>query len=131
MTTELDLVYIVDDDEIIIFLTNKLLMSEQFCKRVMMFQDAEIALETLRASLHSGQDVPDAILFDLDMPVMDGWEFIDEVRKLPVHIPSFVFTSSINPSDKKRADMYHGIRDFITKPLNKIKLQKILRQLYV
>lgn len=125
MTKEPDLVYIVDDDEIIIFLTNKLLMSQHFCKRVMMFDDAEAALDKLRSSLETGQDIPDAILFDLDMPVMDGWEFMDEVQKLNTDIPAFVFTSSINPSDKRRASQYPGIKDFITKPLDKMKLKKI------
>jgi CheY-like chemotaxis protein len=127
MTKELDLVYMIDDDEIIIFLTSKLLMSEHFCKRLMAFQDAESALAKLNSSLVTGQDIPDAILFDLHMPVNNGWDFIEEVQKLQVNIPAFVFTASINPADKKRSYQYKEIKDYISKPLSKIKLQSILK----
>jgi CheY-like chemotaxis protein len=127
MTKELDLVYMIDDDEIIIFLTSKLLMDEQFCRRLMTFENAESALAKLSASMETGQDIPDAILFDLHMPVMNGWDFIEEVQKLQVNIPAFIFTASINPSDKKRSYEYNKIKGFISKPLTQIKLQKILK----
>jgi CheY-like chemotaxis protein len=126
MTKELNLVYMIDDDEIIIFLTTKLLMSEHFCRRLVAFQDAESALAKLNSSLATGQDIPDAILFDLHMPVINGWDFIEEVQKLQVNIPAFIFTASINPSDKNRSHQYKEIKDFISKPLTKIKLQNIL-----
>lgn len=123
----MDLVYIIDDDEIITYLTNKLLMTEDFCKRVEAFTDVPSALEKLKQSLVTNEEVPDAILFDIDMPIMDGWDFIEEFKKLNVDIPAFVFTFSVNPSDKLRSYQYHEIKDFIAKPITKVKLQKILR----
>jgi CheY-like chemotaxis protein len=127
MIKELNIVYLIDDDEIMTFLTNNLLLTEHFCKKVMMFTDAEMALSQLKEALQTKTDIPDIILLDLQMPVMTGWDFIEEFKKLDTKIPAFVFTSSINPADKNKAHGYPEIKDFILKPLTKMKLQKILR----
>lgn len=126
---KVDLAYIIDDDEIIIYLTDKLIRKGNFCERVQTFTGAEDALETLKQAIASGEDIPEVILFDLNMPNMNGWEFIEEFKKLKFEkeIPTFVFTSSIDPSDKQRSYQYPEIRDFITKPLTVHKLDKILR----
>ena len=126
---KVDLAYIIDDDEIIIYLTDKLIKKGDFCERVSTFTDAAKALETLKTAIKTGKDLPEVILFDLNMPNMNGWEFIEEFKKLkiPKEIPTFVFTSSIDPNDKQRSFQYPEIRDFITKPLTIQKLDKILR----
>jgi len=126
---KVDLAYIIDDDEIIIYLTDKLLKKVDFAEKVETFFDAESALNTLKTAIQSGENIPDVILFDLNMPVMNGWDFIEEFQKLKQDIPCYVFTSSIDPSDKQRSFQYPEIRDFITKPLTVQKLDKILRLL--
>lgn len=126
---KVDLVYIIDDDEIIIYLTDKLIKKSDFCERVETFTDAASALARLQFSLQTGENIPEIILFDLNMPGMSGWDFIDEFKKINFEkaIPTFIFTSSIDPNDKQRSFQYPEILDFITKPLTKQKLDKILR----
>lgn len=126
---KLERVYIIDDDEVIIYLTNKLIASVDFCETVETFLEAEVALEKLKGCLETGNELPDAILFDLNMPVMNGWQFIEAFQKLPGarNIPCFVFTTSIDAADKNKALKYKIIKDFITKPLTHQKLDKILR----
>jgi len=126
---KIDLAYIIDDDEIIIYLTGQLLKKEEFCKLTETFTDGLQAIQRLKKVLENEEQLPDVILFDLNMPVMDGWEFVDEYLKLMVNkeIPLFVFTSSINPADKDKSFSYSCIRGFIQKPLTKQKLDKILR----
>jgi CheY-like chemotaxis protein len=126
---KVELAYIIDDDEIIIYLTDKLLKKVDFANKVETFFDAESALKALNFAKQQGENIPDVILFDLNMPVMNGWDFIEEFQKLKLDIPCFVFTSSIDPSDKQRSYQYTEIRDFITKPLTVQKLDKILRLL--
>lgn len=126
---KVDLAYIIDDDEIIIYLTDKLLKKVEFANNVETFFNAESALKTLKIAIQQGENIPDVILFDLNMPVMNGWDFIEEFQKLKLDVPCFVFTSSIDPSDKQRSYQYPEIRDFITKPLTVQKLDKILRLL--
>jgi CheY-like chemotaxis protein len=124
---KIDLAYIIDDDEIIIYLTDKLLKKVDFAEKIEKFTDANSAIDRLKNALETGEDIPEVILFDLNMPVMNGWDFIEEFRKLKQDIPTFVFTSSIDPADKQKSFQYPEIKDFIPKPLTIQKLDKILR----
>ena len=126
---KIDLAYIIDDDEIIIYLTGALIKKEEFCNRTETFTDGLQAIKRLKVAIEKNEDLPQVILFDLNMPVMDGWEFVDEYMKLGIDksIPLFVFTSSINPADKEKSFSYASIKGFIQKPLTKQKLDKILR----
>lgn len=126
---KINLAYIIDDDEIIIYLTNKLIMNAEFCNQLETFTEAKTALERLKLALQTGENIPDVVLFDLNMPEMNGWDFIEEFKKLDFgkEIPTFIFTSSIDPNDKQRSFQYEEIKDFITKPLTLQKLDKILR----
>jgi CheY-like chemotaxis protein len=124
---KIELAYIIDDDEITIYLTDKLLKKVDFSERVEKFTEASKALDAIKLALETGENTPDVILFDLNMPVMNGWEFIEEFHKLKSKIPTIIFTSSIDPSDKQKSYSYKEIKDFITKPLTVLKLDKILR----
>ena len=126
---KVDLAYIIDDDEIIIYLTNKLIMKSDFCNTIETFTGAKDALSRLEMAAKTGENIPDVILFDLNMPEMNGWEFIEAFKKINFEkeIPTFIFTSSIDPNDKQRSFQYSEIKDFITKPLTVQKLDKILR----
>ena len=99
----LDLVYIIDDDEIIIYLTDQILKSTDFCKKVHTFTAASDALQSLKAALDTKIDVPEAILFDLNMPVMDGGTLLKWVKSSPrLHdLPVLVITSAGNPAKDK------------------------------
>jgi CheY-like chemotaxis protein len=126
---KIGLAYLVDDDNISNYLTGKILENVEFCDRLEIFSDAQNALEALKTAIDTGNNIPEAILFDLNMPEMDGWGFIESFTKLPlkVKIPTFIFTSSIDPADREKSERYEVIKDFITKPLTIIKLDKILR----
>lgn len=126
---KIDLAYIIDDDEIIIYLTGEIIKTANFTEKTETFLDGQQAINRLKQVIEEGGKLPDVILFDLNMPVMDGWEFVDEFLKLPIkkEIPLFVFTSSINPADKDKSFSYSTIKGFIQKPLTNQKLDKILR----
>lgn len=72
--------------------------------------------------------MPDAIYLDIEMPIMNGWEFMDEFLKLPEDIRSkiniFIVTSSISNDDKDKAASYPEIKKYITKPLDAEKLNE-------
>ncbi len=126
---KIGLAYLVDDDNISNYLTGKILENVEFCDRLEIFSDAQNALNALKTAIETGKDIPEAILFDLNMPEMDGWGFIENFTQLPMKtkIPTFIFTSSIDPSDREKSENYEVIKDFITKPLTIVKLDKILR----
>lgn len=122
-------VYIIDDDEIIIYLTDRLISEEEFCEKNTTFENGLKALDKIKEVLEKNEALPDLLLVDLNMPVMDGWEFIDQFEKLalPKPIPIFIFTSSINPIDTEKANQHKSIKGYIQKPLTPIKLDKIKR----
>jgi response regulator RpfG family c-di-GMP phosphodiesterase len=123
--------YIIDDDEIILYLSEKLIKKHAFCENLEKFNDAKSALQRLKFALEVGENLPNVILFDLNMPKMNGWEFVSKLDELlnafNVNIPSFIFTSSIDKVDEEKAANYSRISGFIQKPLSLVKLNKILR----
>lgn len=128
---KLDTVFLIDDDEVIVYLTNKLIASSEFCENIENFFDAQSALNRLNELRANGELYPDAILFDLNMPVMDGWQFIEAAQKVTEfrRLNFIVFTTSIDAADKNKSLKYKMIKDFITKPLTPQKLDKILRNI--
>lgn len=126
---KVDLAYIIDDDEVIIYLTDLLVKNVEFCDKLSSFTDADKAMIALKESIISGKDLPSVILIDLNMPIKDGWTFLDELSamQLKQEIPVFIFTSSINPVDIEKAKNYPIVKDYVIKPLTIHKINKILR----
>ncbi len=126
---KIDLAYIIDDDDIIIHLTEHIIKKANFSERTETFTDCAQAIKRLKRAIINDEKLPEVILFDINMPGMDGWEFVDEYLKLPLkkEIPLFVFTSSIRPEDHQKSYAFRAIKGFIQKPLTKTKILKILR----
>jgi CheY-like chemotaxis protein len=125
----INLAYIIDDDEITIYLTDNIMKKVNFCERVEKFTHGMDAINRLKFALEVNENIPDVLLFDLNMPGMDGWEFIEEFSKLPLskEIPAFIFTSSIDSEEIEKSKHYEHIKGVIIKPLNIQKINKILR----
>jgi len=87
---------------------------------VMHFVNGQAAINQLLISVEKKESIPDLILLDLDMPVMDGWEFLDAFLKLPIakQVCVFVLTSSIHPHDREKARHYSLVKGFFSKPLD-------------
>ncbi|WKN45195.1 response regulator [Tunicatimonas pelagia] len=87
--------------------------------------DGEEALEVLKDTSRS---LPDLILLDINMPRMNGWEFLDELPKLHCQdldqVKVYMLSASRNPDDVEKAKKYTMVRGFISKPLepNEVKL---------
>jgi CheY-like chemotaxis protein len=118
-------VFLIDDDEIVVYLTNILLYKTGFADEVVTFTRSTEGLnELLKTNL---DELPDLILLDINMPELDGWEFLDQLKKHHIKIPVFIITSSINPSDKTKGNAHKMVNGVISKPLTKNCLDKIKR----
>jgi CheY-like chemotaxis protein len=124
---KINLTCIIDDDPIFIFAAKRILKVSNFCNNFTIFNDGEEAITKLKPILESGDNVPDIILLDLNMPIMDGWQFLDEFIKMKTtkQIALYIVSSSIDPVDLAKAKTYETVTDFIIKPLSKAKLEKI------
>ena len=127
--TSLELTYVIEDDPITATTTKFLLEKNWQGERVQTYHDGEQALTQLVAALERGLDVPDLILLDLNMPRMDGWEFLEEFSRLslPHPICVLVLTSSINPADHVKAARYQHVAGYFPKPLNARSIHQLRR----
>jgi CheY-like chemotaxis protein len=114
------LAYIIENDHITAVVTELVLRKNLRRGEVKHFANGQVALHQLLATVKGKENIPDLILLDLDMPVMDGWEFLDAFVKLPIakQVCVFVLTSSIHPNDREKAKNYSIVKGFFSKPLD-------------
>jgi CheY-like chemotaxis protein len=127
----IDTTCIIDDDPIFVFGTKKIMELSNFCKNFMIFNNGQEALISLAPLLKSGKDLPDIILLDLNMPIMDGWQFLDEFIKIPSKkkVTIYIVSSSIDPVDLSKVNKYDAVSNYIVKPITVDKLQEMLADL--
>jgi CheY-like chemotaxis protein len=125
-----DLTYVVEDDPITATITKILLESVLPGGRVQTYANGQQALDRLTAALREGTgEVPDLILLDLNMPLLDGWEFLDILNglSLPRAVCILVLTSSINAEDRAKAARYPNVAGYFAKPLDVGGVVRVLR----
>lgn len=130
MIKQLDCILLIDDDEPTNYL-NKLTLEQMGCTRhIRVAQSGQAALDYLRNSFPR----PDLIFLDINMPAMDGWEFMEEYKKLPeeqkADIVLIMLTTSLNPDDELRTLETPEIAGFENKPLKQDRLEKILNKYF-
>ena len=125
-----DLACIIDDDPIFVYGTKRLMQLTQFCDKFLVFHNGQDAIDYLRPAILNNQKKPEIILLDLNMPVMDGWQFLDELIKIPaeVLITIYIVSSSIDPADMNKAKQYDNVTNYLIKPMNPERLKEILRE---
>lgn len=122
---------IVDDDPITVFGIRKMLNTVVECEIVEAYKNGKVAFEALNKKLKENEDIPEVIFLDINMPIMDGWQFLDEFLKLPIkkRIRINIVTSSIDPFDKNKWEYYkentHHLITFNNKPINKQDIEEI------
>ena len=107
-------ILIIDDDPINNLICEKILHIKGISSNSFSFTSAAKALEFLAEV--EGQS-PSAILLDLNLPEVDGWQFLEKFQSLNIKTPIFILTSSIDPRDKNRSETYKDVKGFFTKPL--------------
>jgi CheY-like chemotaxis protein len=122
-------ILVIDDDEIFIFLTRKMLQSTGMVESISVCRSATEAIELLQIE---NNNWPDVILLDLNMPEMNGWEFLQQYQLLLKHVTThprlYVVSSSIAENDTERAKKIKGVDGYIAKPLTGDGIKKMLRE---
>ncbi|MCB0278486.1 MAG: response regulator [Calditrichaeota bacterium] len=134
MSKKLDCILLVDDSEADNFL-NQMTINEIGCtKHVVAVESAMEGLNYLKDSESGVERKPDLIMLDINMPAVNGWEFIREYQKLDNDFHGetkiVVLTSSQNPKDIERAFSFNEVSDFRNKPITREMIQDIVLQFF-
>ncbi|HVD97936.1 MAG TPA: response regulator [Cytophagaceae bacterium] len=127
-------VMLIDDNEIDNLINQKMIEAADICDNIFVHSGAKGAIEFLKniEKLAKGPldlYLPEVIFLDIDMPLMDGFQFLDEFEKLSDVVKNnckvVMLTSSLNPQDMNKAKKNKYVLKYLNKPLTQDNLKKI------
>ena len=123
-------VLLVEDDPITILVCDRIMKMNSFAEKVKSCENGKYALDYLKdVSVREPENSPQIIFLDINMPVMNGWDFLEEYENLKTTLPVlpriFILSSTVDPEDYNKAKSYTSVEDFISKPLSKENLDSI------
>jgi CheY-like chemotaxis protein len=128
MVKKIPLIGIIDDDTIYQFILTSMINKNKLAENILSFSDGEKAIQYFVNNKTNSEKIPDILFLDVNMPIMDGWMFIEEYARIKKEIIKkttiFMLSSSVNPIDIERAGKISEIFDYIIKP---IKLDEVKR----
>ncbi|AKQ46617.1 hypothetical protein TH63_14835 [Rufibacter radiotolerans] len=127
---QVDTIMVVDDDDNWIFVSKLILKKASVGNEIITAKNGRDALSKLKAMATEGdQKMPDLIFLDIRMPVLDGFEFLEEATQPDgldfTRTRIYMCSSSLNPVDQAKASQF-PVSGFLTKPLTQAALQEIL-----
>lgn len=123
-------VLLVDDDEINNFISIKLIKKAILNTNITACLNGKFAIDQLlELQQKDPESLPDYILLDINMPIMNGWDFLDEYKRLGIDplkkTKIYIISSSVFSNDISKAKSYALVQDFISKPLNVERIKEI------
>lgn len=116
-----EIICIVDDDEVYQFSVTRTIKAANIVKKILIFSDGEEVFDFLTDNLAEKDELPDIIFLDINMPYMDGWEFLDNFTKikpkLPKKITIYLVSSSVSEKDLDKAKAISDVSDYMVKPI--------------
>ncbi|MCX6207489.1 MAG: response regulator [Bacteroidetes bacterium] len=120
----LDVVMTIDDDSMGQMLSEIILSDQQFCDSIVKLYDGKMALDYFEEQSKlpiNEQKIPSLVLLDINMPILDGWDFLNkydaEFKRFHSRTKIIVLTSSLDPNTEIKAVEHPLIFKYIAKPL--------------
>ncbi len=133
MSTSFPHFIIIDDSQLDCFIGEKIIQNTGTFSSVKSYTQATEAYEVIKNSDPNAAETITIVILDIQMPVMNGFQFVEAFERLPENIRSnyaiFMFSSSINENDKNRLENHPSIRKFYSKPISKDIVARIVGSL--
>ena len=128
-TNQLKSIALIDDDAVTNMINTKII-SRSFPANIVSYTNARESLDKFGGEAGAGKPVlPDFIFLDINMPGMDGWEFLAEFQNFPADrikgCKIYMLTSSIDLDDIEKSKQFASVLGFISKPLTQDKLSML------
>ena len=128
----MNVVCVVDDDDVYRFTIEKYIQMLSSTTRVISFADGEEALDYFKENLDTEENLPEIVLLDVNMPIMDGWDFLNEYERiksrLNKEIRVYLVSSSTDERDQNCSRNYPSVRDYLVKPIDEKYLKRLITQ---
>ncbi|HKG05366.1 MAG TPA: response regulator [Pedobacter sp.] len=122
---------VIDDDEINVFIIKKIASKTGYTVNMTSKSNGQLGIDYLNGLKENSEQFPQLILVDINMPLMNGWEFLEAYEKLymPANTHVYMVSSSVYENDIEKAKSYKAVSGFISKPLSLERLTELLRQI--
>ncbi|WP_159476529.1 two-component system response regulator [Dyadobacter sp. 3J3] len=130
---KINLICVIDDDQIYTFLIKRIIEHAEVAENTIFFKNGLDALQFFVDKKMQPEELPELILLDINMPILDGWQFLAGYSKLkPViekEMTLYMTSSSDDQDDYNRAMAIDSVKDFIRKPIDVDMLKKLVEQM--
>jgi len=129
-------VLLIEDDPITVLVCERITKLSGFAEQFHASGNGLDAVEYLNKTANERpEDLPDLIFLDINMPIMNGWEFLDQFDKIESlfqRLPIiYILSSTVDPEDQRKALSYPIVKNFISKPLTKAHLMEIAEEIHI
>ncbi len=128
--TSQPVIAVIDDDSVYQFTAARTLKATKLTEQILQFGNGQEALNFLHDHARNAHELPDIIFLDINMPITDGWMFLDEFKKSKNEFAKkmriFMVSSSIDPRDLNRARSNPEVEDYVEKPISLDKFSQLL-----
>jgi len=125
------LIALIDDDLSYQFVSKRNLKAAKHAYRLLQFYDGLEAINYFEVNHEDFVELPDIIFLDINMPYLDGWQFLDRLSELQLakkEITIYMVTSSLSPLDMEKAATYKILAGYEVKPITKEKFNEIIEK---
>lgn len=122
---------VIDDDDINIFIIKKIVEKTGFDINMVAKSNGQQAIDYLTETITTNQTLPNLVLIDINMPVMNGWEFVEAYQTLGIeqNVDLYILSSSVYENDIEKTKSYSTVKGFISKPLSIERLSELIKAL--